>query len=293
MPETSVIIRAYNEATYIGEVLSALEEQSYSDFEIILIDSGSTDGTLQIADSYVDRVVHVPPDEFSFGHACNVGCEKSKGEYCAFISAHAIPADEYWLEPLVKHIRDPNVAMCYGKQVGTGPTPFSEARLLQRLFPANSRKQEPPDYWANNASSVIKKSLWRQRGFDGELTGHEDVDWAKYFMEQGYAVMYESSSCIHHIHDEDWDQIFNRYEREAIADVKIGVRSMRGRWVEYKSIPTDIFSDILAGIRLGDFNRRMLDEIIRYRYNQHMGTASGLMKQREVPEVREKYYYKN
>ncbi len=291
MPETSVIIRAFNEAEYIGDVLEAVESQEYQDFEIILVDSGSTDGTLEIAEEYVDTIEYVSPQNFTFGHSCNVGCEVASGDYCSFLSAHAIPTDNQWLGTMVENLYDDEVAMTYSNQIGAKTTKFPERRLFNELFPDKSRHQRPPDYWANNASSVIKRSLWEEHKFDENLTGHEDIEWAKHFMDQGYIVVYESDASIYHIHDESWVQVFNRFEREAIADAEIGIKSPSDRWEEYLSIPKDIFGDTLAAIKQRKASVETINEIIQFRYNQHIGTASGLTTDRDIEESRYEYFY--
>ena len=291
MPETSVIIRAFNEAEYIGDVLEAVESQEYQDFEIILVDSGSTDGTLEIAEEYVDTIEFVSPQNFTFGYSCNVGCEVASGDYCSFLSAHAIPTDNRWLGTMVENLYDDEVAMTYSNQIGAKTTKFPERRLFNELFPDESRHQRPPDYWANNASSAIKRSLWEEHKFDEHLTGHEDIEWAKHFMDQGYIVVYESDACIYHIHDESWEQVFNRFEREAIADVEIGIKSPSDRWEEYLSIPKDILGDTLAAIKQRKASIETINEIIQFRYNQHIGTASGLTTDRDIEESRYEYFY--
>ena len=293
MPETSVIIRAFNEAEYIGDVLEAVASQEYQDFEIILVDSGSTDGTLEIAEEYVDTIEFVSPQNFTFGYSCNVGCEAASGKYCAFLSAHAIPTSDQWLGTMVENLYEDEVAMSYSNQVGAETTKYSERRLFNELFPDESRRQTPPDYWANNASSVIKKDLWEEHQFDEYLTGHEDIEWAKHFMDQGYVVIYEAESCIYHIHDESWEQVFNRFEREAIADVEIGIKQPSDRWSEYLQLPTDIVVDILATIRDEKSGVEKIREIIRFRYNQHIGTVSGLLSEPNLEDNRYSYYYNN
>jgi len=291
MPETSIIIRAFNEAEFIGDVLEAVENQKYQDFEMILVDSGSTDGTLEIAEEYVDTIEFVSPQNFTFGYSCNVGCEVASGDYCSFLSAHAIPTDNRWLGTMVDNLYDDEVAMTYSNQIGAKTTKFSERRLFNELFPNKSRRQRPPDYWANNASSAFKRSLWEEHKFDEHLTGHEDIEWAKHFMDQGYIVVYEADACIYHIHDESWEQVFNRFEREAIADVEIGIKSPSERWEEYFSIPKNIVEDILAAIKQGKTSVERFTEIIQFRYNQHMGTASGLTTERDMEESRYEYFY--
>ena len=88
-PRASVIIRCYNEADHIGKLLHGLSQQSMQNFEIILVDSGSTDGTIEIAEEYgVDEIVYIDPEDFSFGRALNYGCEAARGDICVFASAH-------------------------------------------------------------------------------------------------------------------------------------------------------------------------------------------------------------
>lgn len=291
MPETSIVVRSFNEAEYIEDVLVAVSEQEYQDFEIILVDSGSTDGTLDIAEQYVDKIEFVAPYDFTFGHSCNVGCEAADGQFVSFLSAHAIPTDEKWLGPMVENLRDDEVAMTYSNQVGAEENKFPERRLFDELFQEERKRQTPPDYFANNASSVIKRDLWEHHQFDEYLTGHEDIEWAKHFMDQGYVVVYEPDSCIYHIHDETWGQVYNRFEREAIADVEIGVKKQSDRWREYAEIPVDIIGDAVAALRQGELDGTTFSEIVRFRYNQHVGTAVGLKSHRDLDSDRFEYFY--
>jgi D-arabinose 1-dehydrogenase-like Zn-dependent alcohol dehydrogenase len=181
--------------------------------------------------------------------------------------------------------------MTYSNQIGAKTTKFPERRLFNELFPDESRHQRPPDYWANNASSAIRRSLWEEHEFDEHLTGHEDIEWAKHFMDQEYIVVYESDACIYHIHDESWEQVFNRFEREAIADTEIGIKSPSDRWSEYLSIPKDILGDTLAAIKQRKASVETINEIIQFRYNQHIGTASGLTTDRDIEKSHYEYFY--
>lgn len=292
MVETSVVIRSFNESEFIGDVLEAVLDQRYQDYEIILVDSGSTDGTLEIAESYVDKIEFVAPHDFTFGHSCNVGCEVADGRFVSFLSAHAIPTDEEWLETLVENLReDESVAMTYSNQMGASENKFPERRLFDQLFGDRRRRQEPPDYFANNASSAIRRDLWEEHSFDEYLTGHEDIEWAKYFMDRGFFVIYEPDACIYHIHDETWKQVYNRFEREAIADVDIGIRDRSDRWREYGEIPLDIAGDVVAAIRQRKLDLNTLSEIIRFRTYQHLGTAAGLKSDLDLDSNRFEYFY--
>ena len=117
-PESSVVIRAYNEERWLPEVLRALDRQRYRDFEVVLVDSGSVDRTRDIGAAAGARVVRIRTEDFTFGHSLNVGNREARGRFIAIVSAHAIPADEVWRGCLVEPLRRADVEMVFRRQVG-------------------------------------------------------------------------------------------------------------------------------------------------------------------------------
>ena len=167
-------------------------------------------------------------EDFTFGHSLNVGIKEARGSFMAIVSAHAIPADENWLENLVAPLRRDDTAMVYGGQRGHEISKFSEARDFERMFPTQPREEVDPERpFANNANSAIKRYLWEQHAFDEGLPGLEDIEWAKHWMEQGLKVLYEPSACIIHVHTESWPQVRRRYYREGMAARWVGIRILR------------------------------------------------------------------
>lgn len=212
----SIIIRAYNEEKHIERLLEGIKGQKASfRFETVVVDSGSTDRTLEIARDYGTRIVTVTPDEFSFGYSLNMGIEAAGGESCVFISAHCYPADENWLEQLIAPFSDSTIALVYGKQRGNHTTKYPEHQIFAKWYPETGGKQRDP--FCNNASAAIRKSLWREHRYDESLTGLEDIAWAKHVISKGYSLYYAAAACVIHVHDETYAQIYRRYEREAIA----------------------------------------------------------------------------
>lgn len=94
----SVVIRALNEGKHIGRLLKGLEQQTVKLDEVILVDSGSTDNTVAIAEAAGCTVVHIAKNEFSFGRALNKGCAAASGDILLFASAHVYPVYN-WLDP--------------------------------------------------------------------------------------------------------------------------------------------------------------------------------------------------
>ncbi|HEX9090947.1 MAG TPA: glycosyltransferase family A protein, partial [Anaerolineales bacterium] len=114
----SIVIRAFNEQGHITRLLEGIGQQSINDIETILVDSGSTDGTVQVASNYPVRIVHVSPEEFTFGFSLNQGVAHAQGELVVIASAHVYPVYPDWLEHLLAPFSDPQVALTYGKQRG-------------------------------------------------------------------------------------------------------------------------------------------------------------------------------
>lgn len=287
----SIIIRCYNEREHIGKLLHGIFEQTYDDFEVILVDSGSTDGTLELAQQYpIEDVVHIPPEKFSFGRALNYGCEVARGQFCVFISAHCYPKRIDWLERLLEKFEDDDIAMVYGKQRGGGPTKFSERQIFQRWFP-----DEDIDYqltpFANNANAAIRRRLWEEYSYDEQLTGLEDLDWGKRVKEAGYEVSYASEAEVIHIHDETPRDIYNRYRREAIAHKQI-IPDQEFTFADFVgTFLRNTASDYRAAIGQGELLGNVRS-IPTFRFLQFWGTYRGFKHDDVISErLRKRFYY--
>src|SRR3989344_2603754 len=224
MPETSIIIRTLNEEKHIGNLLHAIEEQDYKDFEIIIVDSDSTDRTLEIAEKYPVKIIKIEKRDFTFGYALNVGCKAARGRYLVFVSAHVLPATKSWLSHFIASFKDSAVAMVYGRQKGNADSKYSEKKDFWRFFSKTAVNSKVPLHYANNANAAIRKSLWEEERFDEYLFGLEDIDWTRRVTSKGLLIRYEPNAPVYHIHRETWPQVFNRYRREAIAAVRIGLQ---------------------------------------------------------------------
>jgi 2-desacetyl-2-hydroxyethyl bacteriochlorophyllide A dehydrogenase len=279
-PETSIVIRAFNEERWLPEVFSALEKQQYRDFEVLLVDSGSVDRTRDIAAENGARIVSLRSEDFTFGYALNVGIREARGSFIAILSAHAIPSSEFWLERLVKPLREGDSAMVYGSQRGHDKfSKFSEKRDFERLFKPQVHLVHEDDPFTNNANSAIKRDLWLKHSFDEMLPGLEDTEWSKYWVERGMRILYEPNARIIHIHNESWPQLRNRYHREAMAARRVGRLFLR-------HIPREIWReirwgchDLLLGLAQGRFSKFFV-EILRFRYEKMVGTISGIIDSR-------------
>lgn len=291
-PRASIIIRCYNEREHIGKLLHGLFEQSMQDFEVILVDSGSTDGTLEIAREYpIDDVVYIDPEEFSFGRALNYGCEAASGEFCVIASAHVYPTHDDWLENLLTKFDD-DVALVYGKQRGNDVTSFSEKQIFKQWFPDHDiEDQEHP--FCNNANAAIRRDVWEEFPYNEKLTGLEDVDWAKRVQKAGWKVNYASDAEIIHVHDETPSEVFNRYRREAYAQKEIMPNRSFSLFDFIRLSLFHVVSDYRAAVKEGAFRTNLL-EIPKFRLLQFWGTYRGFTKEGPISEgLWQRFYYPN
>ncbi len=194
----SIIIRTKNEDDWIGRCLDAIKKQTYQNYEIVIVDTGSTDRTLDILKAYdVNLIIY--DEKYIPGKVLNYGCRDAKGKYLVFISAHCLPVNDEWLENLVKGIDDPHIAGIYGKQEPMDETnPFDKRDLI--LTFGLDRKVQWKDSFFHNANSIIKTELWKMLPFDETLSNIEDRVWAANMQKLGYCIVYEPSSRVFHHH---------------------------------------------------------------------------------------------
>ncbi|MDP3983835.1 MAG: glycosyltransferase family A protein [Acidimicrobiia bacterium] len=289
-PTASVVIRCYNEAAHIGRVFEALKRQAFRDFEVIVIDSGSDDGTLDIVAGHDATVVHIRKEDFSFGRSLNLGCGAARGEYLVFLSAHCYPVDDQWLANLITGFDDPQVAAVYGKQRGVDSSHFSEQQIFRRWYPEESiDRQDGP--FCNNANCAVRRALWEQFPYDEELTGLEDVAWASSVTRHGWWIGYRADAAVLHVHSESPSQIRNRYQREAITFQKVFPREHFNLWDFLRLTSRNLRADWGAARREGVVAKEWWN-ILRFRVAQFAGTYQGFHTRRpSSSELKRRFYY--
>jgi glycosyltransferase involved in cell wall biosynthesis len=212
-----VVIRAKNEARFIGETLAAIfDTAALPPRQVVVVDSGSTDGTQAIVESFPTRLIRITPDEFTYGYALNLGVANVDAEIVATLSAHSLPANPDWLRSLVVPFSSPRVAGVYGRQL-----PRQNATLLEllgmRLTGVLSDTPRLLDRRPlfSNANGAFRRSLWLEHPFDERVGGAEDIAWVRTMQERGYLIAYEPTAPVYHSHGEP----ITRHLRRASRDV--------------------------------------------------------------------------
>ncbi len=290
--KVSVIIRTYNESRYLPELLSEIQKQSVSanSIEIILVDSGSSDDTVSIAINFGCRIIKINKEDFSFGRSLNLGCEAAEGDILVFVSGHCIPVDQNWLMNLITPISDGRVVWTYGRQIGIQQSRFSEVQIFEKYYPSESAV--PQDgFFCNNANAALLKSVWHGHRFNEELTGLEDMHLARLVVNKGMKLGYVADATVFHIHNESWQKIKNRFEREALA-LQYILPEVQVSFIDFvryylSSIVLDYRKAFRDGVLL-----KYGKEILFYRFAQYWGSYRGNNVHRKISrKTKEKYFY--
>lgn len=286
----SVVIRACNEEKHIAQLLDGIARQSVNDQEIILVDSGSTDRTLEIASQFPLKVVRIQPQDFTFGYSLNQGISQTHGDMIVIASAHVYPVYPDWLECLLAPFTNPRVALTYGKQRGNSLNKFSEQQIFQRWYPDHSQPHQANPF-CNNANAAIRRSIWDKYHYDETLSGLEDLEWAHRIMAQGYVISYVAEAEVIHIHEETPHAVYNRYRREAMAFKHLFPQEHYQLWDFAHHLSSNILSDAWHAARQGKLFAHFA-EIFWFRWMQFWGTYKGYRQSGPLTwQLRQTFYY--
>ncbi len=218
-PRVSIIIPTWNGGERLGRALRAIRSQTTADpYEIVVIDSGSTDGTLAICAEAGVRLLSVPHESYGHGRTRNEAIAACRGEYVVLTVQDAIPANDRWLAALVQTLDDaPDAAGAYSRHL-----PHEDAGFVARQVATywhrrmGARVEQRVDDWQafanlplaekqtlctfNDISSIIRRSVWERHPLP-DLPYAEDLSWAYQVMRAGHAIIYEPASVVYHSHE--------------------------------------------------------------------------------------------
>ena len=173
--------------------------------ELVVVDSGSRDGSVRLAREHGALVEQIAPREFSHGAARNLGASLSQGELLVFISQDATPADERWLARLSAPLRtDALLAGVYGRQVANEDATPPERYFLDFLYGPRPRLQRAGGLSElsmettlfSNVNSAIRRELWERFPFVEDIVMSEDQDWSRRVLLDGWCIAYEPLAVV-------------------------------------------------------------------------------------------------
>lgn len=248
----SVVIPTRNGAEDLRACLDALAEQCVEEeYELVVIDSGSTDGSAELAASRGARVHAIPPHEFNHGATRNLGGELARGDRLVFLSQDARPERPDWLAALVGRLdSDRELAGVYGRQLPQEDAKPPERYFLDFLYgpePRVQRASGPADVSMetvlfSNVNAAIRREAWEAFPFADDLIMSEDQDWCRRVLVAGHAVAYEPAAAVRHSHAYTIGAAFRRFfdsgvsaERAYLAAERPSSRVLRAAAMRYAS----------------------------------------------------------
>ncbi|MDA9982378.1 glycosyltransferase [Gammaproteobacteria bacterium] len=196
-PLVSIVVRSKNEEKWVSSCLRAVFNQSYKNFEVILVDNQSTDKTVEKAMSYPVKVVIIK--NYRPGKAISLGVQNSSGEIIVCLSAHCVPTNHNWLKNLIANLSEPDIAAVYGRQEPLSfSSPFDKRDLLI-TFGLDKRVQVKDSFF-HNANSALWRDTLDLYPFNEEVTNIEDRVWATDMIKKGYKIIYEPEASVYHYH---------------------------------------------------------------------------------------------
>ncbi len=200
-PGASVVILTKNAGPMFREVLSQIyRQQTELAFEVIVVDSGSTDETLELIQDFPVRMFKIPPSEFNFGLTRNYGFSLARGKYIATISQDAIPFGERWLQCLIRpFFSNPNVVAVQGVQKKPENRPvFYWERRGDFHFTSETRKWIKTYQIALSfVNCAIQRAFWEDHQL-GFTPWSEDKLFQRLIHSSGREIVQaEDAICIH------------------------------------------------------------------------------------------------
>jgi rhamnosyltransferase len=211
-----VVIPTRDGAATLPALLDVLLDQSSPfEVEVLIIDSGSRDGTFDLCAERPVRLERIPPAQFDHGGTRNLGIRLATGDPIVLLTQDAIPTGRDFLERIVRPFEDPEVAGVYGRQIPRADCDVVTRRQLEgwltgRPQPARAQRGETP-LWEHppfaryelcnfdNVCSALRRSAWEKIPFP-ETDFGEDVAWGKAVIEDGWAIVYEPRAAVEHSH---------------------------------------------------------------------------------------------
>ncbi|MGY4884319.1 MAG: glycosyltransferase family 2 protein [Nanobdellota archaeon] len=215
-PESSIVILTRNAGDKLKNTLDHIFSQKYKDFEVIIIDSASTDNTLDIAKKYPVRIKKIKVEEFGHGKTRSLGAKLSKGKYVIYITHDAVPKDNNWLYELINPLKkDKKIAGVYSRQV-----PKENEKAIERCFYLSLYPDKDKLWgWENftqgdnifsDVSSAIKRDILLKHPYSDKIIISEDYEWAIRILKEGYNIFYNSKSQVFHSHNYGLIKLFKR-----------------------------------------------------------------------------------
>jgi len=202
----SIIIRTLNEEKWLSSVLEAIKKQKYENYEVIIIDSGSTDKTLEICEKYNSKIVKIEKSRFNYSYASNIGAENATGDILCYLSGHSVPVNNDYLQRANELFNNEDIGGVYGDVIA-----LPDGSIVEKIFNnlgykkalnrgiIYEREIHPGILSCSNA--LLRRNIWENHRFKEELGhGGEDVEMAYCIIKDGFKIARDPNLLVMHSH---------------------------------------------------------------------------------------------
>lgn len=248
----SVVIPVKDGGEDLARCLAAIAAQRLTDgekVELVVVDSGSRDSSVELARSHGAIVREIPPETFNHGASRNLGASLSGGDPLVFISQDAVPVGDGWLEALIRPLReDREVGGVYGRQIANDDAAPPERYFLDFLYGPDARRQRVAGTSElsmettlfSNANGAVRRSLWEEFPFVEDIVMSEDQDWSRRALLAGWTIAYEPQAAVRHSHAYTLSSAFRRFfdsgasaDRAYLAGERESTQVLRAAAIRY------------------------------------------------------------
>jgi GT2 family glycosyltransferase len=244
-PRISLLMPLRNAAEDLRQTLPLVFDQELdAELELVAVDSGSSDATIEVLEEFDATVLAIPPEDFDHGLTRNLAAEHASGDILVFLNARTRPCGRDWLAPLVATLEsDPSVAGACSRAL-----PYPDADILtardSAIDPSGSSERwvkriaDWPAYEAmpteerrlllnfHTVSAAIRAEVMRSTPFKTVRAIGEDLLWSREVIEDGMALVHEPASRVYHSHEYSLKDWFMRNVDDGIANQEIAGRSL-------------------------------------------------------------------
>ena len=214
----SIIMRSMNEQPYTEQTLEALAGQTFKDYTLLNIDSGSTDGTLEVVRRFntnAAAITEIPPEDYVPGAVLNMMIEKTASPITVFLNADAIPQDETWLENLLAPILADEADATMSVQIPRDSAHFIVKYDMARGYDPKNIPEEASDAFSA-VSCAFRRAIWEETKFYTEGYA-EDLAWAKECHGHRARFRLVQESVVEHSHNYTLKGLYRKRYRHGIA----------------------------------------------------------------------------
>lgn len=274
----SVVIPTLDGGAAFGHLCRHLQQvRERFPLDVLVIDSGSRDGTVAVAEACGLRVHAIDPSEFGHGRTRNLGVQMTDGDVICFLTQDVLPCTPDWPERFAAVLRDPAVAGVYGRQVPRDATSM-EMFFVAMNYPSaplrfspqpGGHHPRPGRVLFSNAFSAVRRAVVERIPFAHDARFSEDQLWAHEVLAGGYSIIYEPLAEALHAHRYSLRGLFGRSYQVGGA---LKVRGIDGGATFPESVRF-IAAELRYFARQGHWHR--LPQLLPYEFVRWAGFQAG------------------